>query len=251
MQGSEPRLWTPLAEAIELVATRRNLSNAEAWTFIKSGVGSGEFPAKGVDDMGVWCNFEPHWVAFTAKFLVSEEPPRSVFDDPGDQLPIHLGRNEVHPVSDFPINEMLWFDRRRAAEARLSRVVSADNRGAVSLPPKFLRDLVVDTARLNELHPAPIDVLNGQSDVVSSTANCTGEQRVAPDSSNPIDNKAERPPGVSESDWRTYKEASQLLPGFEKRKEISKAARALAKNGRKVEGVRRAITRVLAVLRQT
>ena len=120
---------------------------------IKADIGYGELAAQGTDDHSIRTSFEPHWVELTAKFLSSDQAARPLFNDPGDNLPAHESRGEAHRLTDFPTDGMIWFDRTKAAQNRLARSRTADNRAAVSLPPKFLRDIVVDAVRLNELHP--------------------------------------------------------------------------------------------------
>jgi hypothetical protein len=153
MNKSEQRRWMPLAQAIDRVAARKAIAHTEAWEAIKADIGYGELPAQGTDDHGMRTSFEPHWIELTAKFLSPGQAARPLFNDPGDNLPAHESRGETHPLTDFPTDGMLWFDRTKAAQNRLALARTADNRAAVSLPPRFLRDIVVDAVRLNELYP--------------------------------------------------------------------------------------------------
>jgi hypothetical protein len=158
----------------------------------------------------------------------------------------------------FPSGDILWPDREAAARRglenipeRLAGVVVEEGQLDTLWPASTAEETPVPGEALNKRHPAPSDVLDGQSDLASPAANDGNEQAAAPGSTGSFNGPA-RPPGVSDSNWETYMQAVGLVPGFDRRRgEISKVARMVAQNsGSNVSGVRRALHRVLKVLRE-
>jgi hypothetical protein len=144
MRGSKSRRrWVPVLQAIEFVANNNNTTAGEAWEAIKEEICRGELPATGITDKGERVDFAPHWIGFLAQFHAADNPqPRPVFCDPGDVLPVHESRDEIFQLTDFPEDNMVWFDRRKAIERRIKG----------DAPPRLTRDLVVDAVRLKQLH---------------------------------------------------------------------------------------------------
>lgn len=140
--------WLPIGSAIEALAHATGIEREAAWGTIKEAISLGALPAQGFDDRGERTRLEPHWMALTARFQLPGKP--RVTGLPMGTLP------ELLQHTDFPDGGILWFDRRRAAENRLARNITADNRPERSLPPARVRDVVVNRAAIEQLiRPSP------------------------------------------------------------------------------------------------
>ena len=197
LPASSGRRWLPIAHAIQILSERRECSANLAWEALKEAIRDGELPAQGIDDLGDTSLVEPHWFAYLSELNDKESPP---------------GR-------------YLWFDRRTAAENRLARNMSRDNRAERSMPPGHVRKLAVNASRFNELYP-PADT------------GLDSAMAIAPEAS---DEDRRRRRGPEPGTLKRYRESDrELFPEIERIMRVDKvsataAAKNLADEGR-VEG---------------
>jgi hypothetical protein len=135
--------WQPINSAIEDLARATGIEREAAWETIKEAISLGTLPAQCFDDRGERTPLEPHWIALMIPFQLPGDP--RVADLPIGALP------DLLQHTDFSEAGILWFDRRRAAENRLARNITADNRPERSLPPMRVRGVVVDRAAIERL----------------------------------------------------------------------------------------------------
>jgi hypothetical protein len=138
-----PRRWLPIAEAVRIVAERREPSYTEASPFIrkaeaaaalKADIEDGELPAQGKDRAGELVAIERHWLAYLSEM------------------------NDCESIN----SGYLWFDRHKAAQTRLAKAASRGDAPRPSLPPDYVGDVKVDAARLAELYPPPDAAARGE-----------------------------------------------------------------------------------------
>jgi hypothetical protein len=233
LHGSDVRRrWIPILDAIAHVARQGGLRAEEAWDAVKADIGRGELPARGRDDQGEFLDFERHWISFLAKFGAADPQPKTPTEPGTPAVPIK-GNREAPRLTDFPTGGVVWFDRRRAAENRVARARTADNRKERSLPPTRVRDLVADAVRLEELYP-----LLPMPDT-TATASPTPEssvQAVEPEPPSPEPRKRRRGPApgkldrYGESDRALFDELKQMMR--DQMMSSTAAANILADQGR-------------------
>jgi hypothetical protein len=142
---------TPISQAVEIVAAKRGITATEAWETIKADIWRGDLPADGRDGKGNRVHFDRRWINYLARFHASDQQPRPVFCDPGDQLPAHVSREEIHRLTDFPDGDWVWFDSKAAALERELRKAGGEDPGP-PVPPISLHDCAVDSRKLASLY---------------------------------------------------------------------------------------------------
>ena len=119
---------TPIADAIDIVATRLVATAEQAWAEIKSKTCHGRLSLAGIDEKARLCPVEPHWLSYIERW-----------GPDGSDMP---GRES---------GSMIAFDRERASRDR--RADARDGRTLRSVPPIRLRDVVAEGEQLDVLWP--------------------------------------------------------------------------------------------------
>jgi hypothetical protein len=139
----------PIASAIGALADRLGATNEQAWAEIKSKAFYGRLSLEGIDDKGLLCGLEPHWISYIVPWGVENLSPTCTSAPAGALAP----PVPQHPAtSDMPRKNggsIIAFDRERAI--RDWRADKSDGRVPRSIPPARIRDVVADGAQLNDL----------------------------------------------------------------------------------------------------